>query len=331
MSVNTEPTGPEAQAVAGNAGAAQVPVPPGEAGVMRPVPGGGSVSSVMQSRRRWEFMYFAVRNKKLMLGLVVEAVFVFIAIFGSAIAPYASSKTFTPPGLHPSLNHLFGTTYPFGQDVFSQWLGGVRDSYLVGALGAVSAGVIGLAVGFAAGWRGGWLDELLQLLTNVVVCLPQLVLMIVISAYQTNRSTLFEGVFIGVTGWPWVARAVRAQTFTLKARDFVDMARMSGRRATSIVLKDIAPNMASYIFLVFVLLFASSMLVAVNFDFLGLGPTGTMSIGDMMNLANQWSALQLHVWWWFLPPGAAMTLMVVALLITNVGLDEVFNPKLRQQ
>ncbi len=330
MSVNTEPTGPEVPVVAGPAGEAQAPAPPAEVGVVRPAPGGGSVASVMQTRRRWEFIYFAVRNKKLMIGLGVEAVFVFIAIFGPAIAPYASSKTFGP-GLHPSLNHPFGTTYPFGQDVFSQWLGGVRDSYLVGVLGAVSAGVIGLAVGFAAGWRGGWLDELLQLLTNVVVCLPQLVLLIVITAYQTNRSALFEGVFIGVTGWPWVARAVRAQTFTLKARDFVDLARLSGRRATSIVLKDIAPNMASYIFLVFVLLFASSMLVAVNFDFLGLGPTGTMSIGDMMNLANQWSALQLHVWWWFLPPGAAMTLMVVALLITNVGLDEVFNPKLRQQ
>jgi peptide/nickel transport system permease protein len=281
-------------------------------------------------RRRWEFLYFALRNKKLMLGVGIEAIFVFIAIFGPAIAPYGPNRTF-PPGIAPNIHHLFGTTYPFGQDVFSQWLSGVRDSYLVGALGAGFAGVIGLTVGFAAGWRGGWLDELLQLLTNVIICLPQLVLMIVISAYQTNRSALFEGLFIGITGWPWVARAVRAQTFTLKAREFVDLARLSGRRASSIVLKDIAPNMASYIFLVFVLLFASSMLVAVNFDFLGLGPTGSVSIGDMMNLSQQWNSLQLHVWWWFIPPGAAMTLMVVALLITNVGLDEVFNPKLRQQ
>jgi peptide/nickel transport system permease protein len=331
MSVNIEPSGHKSLATgspaASPAGLGQPSL--AEAGAGGTVAGGG-VAAAFAGRRRWEFMHFALRNKKLMIGAGIEAVFVFVAIFGPLIAPYGVTKTF-PPGLHPSLHHLFGTNAPFGQDVFSQALTGVRDSYMVGALGAVFAGVVGLAVGFAAGWRGGWLDELLQLLTNVVITLPQLVLMIVLSAYQTNRSTLFEGVFIGVTGWPWVARAVRAQTFTLKARDFVDLAKLSGRRASSIVVKDIAPNMASYIFLVFVLLFASSMLVAVNFDFLGLGPSNSYSIGDMMNYASQWSALQLGVWWWFIPPGAAMTLMVVALYITNVGLDEVFNPKLRQQ
>ena len=147
-------------------------------------------------------------------------------------------------------------------------------------------------VGFAAGYRGGVLDEILQLFTNVMICIPALVLLIVISAYLTTRGVLFEGIFIGVTTWPWVARAVRAQTFTLKERDFVDLARLSGKRAVSIVVKDIAPNMASYLFLVFVLLFASSMLVAVNFDFLGLGPTNGLSLGDMMNQSTLWSALE---------------------------------------
>jgi peptide/nickel transport system permease protein len=279
--------------------------------------------------RRWEFLYFALRNRKLMLGLSIELVFVFVAIFGPALAPYGPA-THTTPGLRPSLHHLFGTTSPFGTDVFSQVLYGVRDSYVVGALGTLFAGLLGLVVGFVAGYRGGVVDELLQLFTNVIITIPQLVLLIVISAYLTQRGVLFEGVFIGLTGWPWVARAVRAQTFTLREREFVDLARLSGRRATSIVVRDIAPNMASYIFLVLVLLFASSMLVAVNFDFLGLGPTNGLSLGDIMNQSTLWSALELHMWWWFIPPGAALTLMVAALLIANVGLDEVFNPRLRQ-
>lgn len=279
--------------------------------------------------RRWEFAHFALRNPKFMIGVGIELVFVVLAIFGPLIAPYSPTYHSTP-GLHPSLHHIFGTTSPFGTDVFSQSLYGVRDSYVVGALGALFAGAVGLAMGFAAGYRGGILDEILQLLTNVMICIPQLVLLIVISAYLTTRGVLFEGVFIGVTGWPWVARAVRAQTFTLRERDFVDLARLSGRRAVSIVLKDIAPNMASYIFLVFILLFASSMLVAVNFDFLGLGPTNGLSLGDIMNQSTLWSALELRMWWWFIPPGAALTLMVAALYIANVGLDEVFNPKLRQ-
>ncbi len=333
MSVNTGPTSaPEDFAggtSAGPTGPAVLPasVGVGGAGLAAMAPNAGAAS--FGGGRRWEFLHFALRNPKLMIGLGVELIFVAVAIFGPALAPYSPTYHGTP-GLHPSAHHLFGTTYPFGTDVFSQVLYGVRDSYVVGALGAVFAGAVGLVVGFAAGYRGGLLDELLQLFTNVMICIPQLVLLIVISAYLTTRGVLFEGIFIGVTGWPWVARAVRAQTFTLRERDFVDLARLSGRRAVSIVVKDIAPNMASYIFLVFVLLFASSMLVAVNFDFLGLGPTNGLSLGDIMNQSTLWSALDLHMWWWFIPPGAALTLMVLALYIANVGLDEVFNPKLRQ-
>ena len=251
-----------------------------------------------------------------------------LAIFGPYIAPYGPGKFVAPAHLHPSWQHLFGTTF-FGEDVFSQMLYALRDSYLVGFLGALFAGTVGLVVGFTAGWRGGLIDEILQLFTNIIVMIPALVLLIVIGAYLKTHSAFFEGIFIGLTTWPWVARAVRAQTFTLKERDFVDLARLSGKRGVSIVTKEIAPNMASYLFLVFILLFASSMLIAVSYDFLGLGPTNTVSLGDMMNNAMLWSSLQLHTWWWFIPPGAAMTIMVAALLIANVGLDEVFNPKLR--
>lgn len=278
--------------------------------------------------RRWEFLHFALRNKKLIIGLSIEAVFVLAAVIGPFFAPYSANEFVAPPFLHPSAHHLLGTTY-FGEDVLSVLLYSLRDSYLVGFLGAVFAGVVGLTIGFSAGWRGGWLDEVLQFITNIMIMIPSLVLLIVIGAYLKTRGALFEGVFIGVTTWPWVARAVRAQTFTLKERDFVDLARLSGKRGPSIVLKEIAPNMASYLVLVFILLFGSSMLLAVNYDFLGLGPTNGVSLGDMMNKAELWNALQLHMWWWFIPPGVVMTAIVAALLLANVGLDEVFNPKLR--
>jgi peptide/nickel transport system permease protein len=280
-------------------------------------------------RRRFEFVYFAVRNKKFMLGFTVEAIFIVAAVAGPWLAPSSDQQFVAPPFLHPSLHHLLGTTY-FGEDVFSVLLYSLRDSYLVGFLGALLAGLIGLTVGFAAGWRGGLLDEILQMFTNIVIMMPALVLLLVIGAYFKTHSVFFEGIFIGATSWPWVARAVRAQTFTLRDRDFVDLARMSGKRGPSIVIKDIAPNMASYLLLVFILLFAGSMLLAVSYDFLGLGPTNGVSLGDMMNKAELWSGLTLHMWWWFIPPGAVMTLIVAALYISNVGLDEVFNPKLRE-
>jgi peptide/nickel transport system permease protein len=188
-----------------------------------------------------------------------------------------------------------------------------------------------MLLGFTAGWRGGLLDEVLQMLTNIVVMIPALVLLVVIGAYLPSRSVLFEGLFIGFTTWPWVARAVRAQTFSLRSREFVDLAKLSGKRAPSIIVKDIAPNMASYLFLVIILLFGSSILLAASYDFLGLGPTNVVSLGSMMNQASLGAALFYKWWWWFIPPGVVLTAMVAALLVANVGLDEVFNPKLREQ
>jgi peptide/nickel transport system permease protein len=277
-----------------------------------------------------DFVHYGLRNKKLVFGLGIELLLVLFAIIGPIIAKF-SPGAFTGGQLqHPGGTYWLGTD-TLGHDIFSQLANGLRESYLVGALGAASASVVGMVLGFAAGWRGGILDEVLQMITNIIVMLPSLVLLVVIGSYLTSRSVLFEGVFIGLTTWPWVARAVRAQTFSLRSREFVEMAKLSGKRPLQIIVKDIAPNMASYLFLVIILLFGSSMLLAASYDFLGLGPTGTVSLGTMMNQANNEAALLYHEWWWFIPPGAVLTAMVAALLVANVGLDEVFNPKLREQ
>ena len=282
-----------------------------------------------RTAKHGDLLYYALHNKKLVFGLVLEALFVLTALLGPVISPH-NMTDFFGSYLRPSSQHWLGTDN-LGHDLFAEVVNGLQVSYMVGALGALCAALVGMVIGFTAGYRGGLLDDVLQVFTNIMVMIPSLVLLIVIGAYLKTRGVLFEGAFIGLTTWPWVARAVRAQTFTLRSREFVDLARLSGRRAYSIVVRDIAPNMASYLFLVIILLFGSSMLLAANFDFLGLGPTTGVSLGNIMNQSTLWSALQLHYWWWFLPPGLLLTGMVAALLVANVGLDEVFNPKLREQ
>jgi peptide/nickel transport system permease protein len=280
-------------------------------------------------RKRNDFLHYGLRNKKLIFGLGLELILVLVAIIGPFIAKYGPMEI-TPAQLqHPSGTYWLGTDN-LGEDLFSQITNGLRESYLVGLLGAGSAALIGMALGFLAGWRGGWLDEILQFITNIIVMIPSLVLLIVIGSYLSSKNILFEGLFIGLTTWPWVARAVRAQTFSLRTREYVDLARLSGKRPLSIIVKEIAPNMASYLFLAVILLFGSSMLIAASYDFLGLGPTNVASLGWTMAQAQNFGALGYHLWWWFIPPGAVLTLMVAALLIANVGLDEVFNPKLRE-
>lgn len=282
-----------------------------------------------QPKKRHETLYFALRNNKLRIGLVVLAIFVVLTIVGPFLTDYAPNDYVGPSAQPPSSEYWFGTT-TFGQDVFTQFILGLEATFLVGIVGGGLGTLIGVLVGFTAGYRGGMVDELLNTLTNIVLVIPTLAILLIIAAYLEVRGVLAESIFIGLTAWPWAARAIRAQTFSLRSRDFVDLARISGMTSRKIILTEIAPNMMSYLFMTFILQFGGAILIAATLDFIGLGPTQGISLGLMMNNALLWSALHLGMWWWFVPPGVAITAIVGALYVMNVGLDEVFNPKLRE-
>jgi peptide/nickel transport system permease protein len=301
--------------------------------VVGPLAAGEAPKSAAASRMSGtqEMLHFALRNRKLVFGLSVTLVMLLFALIGPWIAQhppleYGGDLYWAPTTRH---GHWFGTTM-LGQDVFAQFATGLRLLFIVGALAGGIAASIGMVVGFTAGYRGGLVDDMLNMLTNVVLVIPTFALLLVIAAYLQVRGIMTEAIFIGLTSWPWAARALRAQTFSLVSRDFVDMARMSGRNSRQIIFKEIAPNMSSYLFMMFILLFGGAVLIAATLDFIGLGPSNTISLGMMMQLSVQNAALQLHMWWWFIPPGLAIMLIVGSLYVMNVGLDEVFNPKLRE-
>ena len=281
-------------------------------------------------KKKNEILYFALRNNKLRVGLTIIILFLVLTFVGPMLTDYAPYDYLNPKGAQPpSSEYWFGTTM-FGQDVFTQFVHGLKATFLVGAIGGGLGTFIGILIGFTAGYRGGIIDELLNTLTNIVLVIPTLAILLIIAAYLTVRGILVESIFIGCTAWPWAARAIRAQTFSLRSRDFVDLARLSGMRAWKIIFTEIAPNMMSYLLLVFILQFGGAILIAATLDFIGLGPTNAVSLGLMMNNAVLWGALLLGIWWWFVPPGIAIMAIVGALYVTNVGLDEVFNPKLRE-
>ena len=278
-----------------------------------------------------EMLHFALRNRKVVFGACVVGFMLLFALVGPMLAqnaPLEYTGHLTQP---PSTEHglWFGTTLQ-GQDVYAQFTNGLRLAFFVGVLGGGIACGVGMLVGFTAGYRGGVVDELLNGLTNVVLVIPTFALLLVIAAYLPSRGIMAEAVFIGLTSWPWAARAVRAQTFSLVSRDFVGLARLSGEPSRKIVFREIAPNMSSYLVMMFILLFGNAILIAATLDFIGLGPSNTISLGMMMQLSVQNAALQLGLWWWFVPPGIGIMAIVGGLYVMNVGLDEVFNPKLRE-
>ena len=278
---------------------------------------------------RSEILHFAFRNTKLVVGLTVVLAFLALAIVGPWLTDATPFEFGYPLGEPPSREHWLGTTSP-GQDVYAQFVYGLRSSFIVGALAAAVAAVLGLAIGFVSGYLGGVVDEVLSMLTNIVLVIPTLAVLIIVSAYLSVGSLFSEAMLIGLTSWPWAARAIRAQTFSLGSRDFVSLARLSGQGTVKVIVREIAPNMSSYLFLTFILLFGGSVLTAATLDFLGLGPSQVMSLGLMMNSAVSNAALQLGMWWWFIPPGIGITAVVGGLYVMNVGLDEVFNPRLRR-
>lgn len=278
---------------------------------------------------RLEALYFALRNPKLVVGLSIVLLFLLVGLVVPPFLEHTPGERYAPPLLPPSAEHWFGTTQ-FGQDLFTQFVYGIRSTFLVGFLGGGIAAVIGMTIGFVAGYKGGWIDEVLNMLTNVVLVLPTLAVLFIIAAYVDSYGVVTQSFFIGMTSWPWAARAVRSQALSLSSRDFVDLARLSGVRPWKIIVRDIAPNMSSYLFMTFILLFGGAVLAAAGLDFVGLGPNDGMSLGLIMHQAVKWGALQLGVWWWFVPPGLGITAIVGSMYVMNVGLDEVFNPKLRE-
>ncbi|GAA1458724.1 ABC transporter permease [Nocardiopsis exhalans] len=280
-------------------------------------------------RKVSETLHFARRNPKLLIGSGIVLGLLLLGLIGPLFVTEGPNVYIGPQSQPPSSEYWMGTT-SFGQDIWAQFVHGLRSTFITGALGGGIAFVVGTTVGFVAGYKGGLVDEILNMLTNVVLVLPALVVLIVAVAYLDVRGLVVQALFIGLTSWPWAARAVRSQALSLATRDYVDLARLSGRRTWRIITTEIAPNMSSYLVMSFILLFGGAVLIAAGLDFIGLGPTGGVSLGLMLESAVQWSALQLGMWWWFIPPGAAITLLVGSMYILNVGLDEVFNPKLRE-
>jgi len=277
-----------------------------------------------------EILFFAFRNVKLRAGLIIVLFFLLLGIFGPMISKYQDPLDYVGQGYQPpSKDHWLGTT-TFGQDVFTQLVYGIRSSFFVGLVGGGIATIIGLVIGFLAGYEGGWIDELLMMLTNILLVIPTLALLIIVAAYLPYRGVFIQSIIIGLTAWPWTARAVRSQTLSLRTREFVNLARISGRSHMKIIMYEVLPNMMSYVFMVFILQFGGAILAAVGLDFIGLGPSRGISIGLMLQNAVLWNAIQLGMWWWAIPPGLVITLVVGALYFMNVGLDEVFNPRLRE-
>jgi peptide/nickel transport system permease protein len=267
------------------------------------------------------------RSAKIWAGLVIVLLFLLLAVVGPLLVgdPVKGS----PVGLTgPSGAHWLGTTQS-GQDVLAQLVNGARVSLGVGFLSATIATALSIVVGLIGGYAGGVVDEILSLLTNIFLVLPALPLVIVLAGYLPSRGVGPVAVVIAVTGWAWGARVLRAQTLTLRRRDYVEAARVSGERAWRIVVCEILPVEFPIIATSFLATVIGAVLAEAGLSFLGLANLSTVSWGTMLYFAETNQALLVGAWWWFIPPGLCIALLGAGLGLLNFGIDEIANPRLR--
>lgn len=253
-----------------------------------------------------------------------------IAAF-AIIAPYVTqdAKNYDAARfLAPSSDHLLGTNN-IGADVLAQLAEGAGGSLMVGLIAGLIAIVLSLTFGIVGGYIGGWTDEILSLITSVMLVIPGLPLVIVIAAYLENRSLSIIAIVLGVTSWAGPAIVLRTQARSLRNRDYVAAGRVAGERPLRIILVEILPNLLPLLAAQFLGAFVAAILAEAGLSFLGLGPSGSLTWGVMLNQAMQHNAFQVGAWWWFVPPGLMIALFGCGLSLINFSIDEIINPKLR--
>jgi peptide/nickel transport system permease protein len=294
----------------------------------RPVPGSVTPGTAQRRRRALRLP----RSPKIIAGLAILAFFVLLAIIGPLVAPYSPDQIFanSPVPLPPSAAHWLGTTN-LQQDVFSQLLVGGGDMLLVSFIAGVIATTLSVVIGVSAGYLGGLTDDLLSMLSNIFLVMPALPLLVILFGFlgKTGSNDLFlVGLIISVTGWAWGARVLRAQTLSLRNRDYVDSARIIGERRRRIIFAEILPNLTPIVAssFLFTVLYAIGTYTAMAF--LGL-VNPNWSWGGILYYAQGSNAELTGYWWWYIPPGLAIALLGTSLVLLNFGIDEFINPRLR--
>jgi peptide/nickel transport system permease protein len=233
----------------------------------------------------------------------------------------------------PNVRVLPLGTDNMGRDVLPELVKATGVSLLIGLVAGTVATLIGLTLGLLAGYVGGMVDDIIMFFTNLFTVIPSFVLLILISFSigQEHRGAFTIAVVIGLTSWVWTTRAVRSQVLSLRNRDHVNLSKLSGHSIIHIIIADILPYIASYVVMAFILQISSGILTEAGLSILGLGPrtTDVPTLGLMMNWAMIYQAHILGKWWAYFPVIVTIALITFSMNLMNTGLDQVFNPALR--
>lgn len=299
-----------------------------------PASGRSSAASFRWKLRRetWGRTWAQFRaNRAGMVGLAVLLLFAVIAVFAPLLADSNELRVSAASGpilAPPSGKYPLGTD-DNGRSVLTLLIFGARVPLLVGLTATVISMVIGTIVGMASGMSDGWPGTVLFRLTEWFIVIPFLPLALVL-ATLLGGSLFSIIVVIGITGWPAAALVIRAQTFTVRERPFMERARVLGAGPWHLMVKHVFPNVLPLVFANTTLTVAGSVLAETTLSFLGFGDPTAVSWGTMLNAAFGTGAMSLGAWWALLPPGICVVALVLAFTMAGQALEDIVNPRLKE-
>jgi peptide/nickel transport system permease protein len=268
-----------------------------------------------------------LKNWVSVLGLVILLLLLITALIGPVLAPFDPDdleigRRATPPG-----TTFWVGTDELGRDVFSRAVTAIRVSLLVGVIAAAVSTVVGVLVGSLAGFFGGWLDHVLMRITEVFQVVPMFFLAVVLVALF-GASVLNIIISIALLTWPIIARLTRSEFLSLKTRQYVDAAYLSGASNTRLIFGEILPNAMGPVIVSATLLVGRAMLTEAGLSFLGLGDPSRISLGVMLYQSRPFVQF---AWWAAFFPGMMIFLAVLSTNLIGDGLNDVINPHLNEE
>jgi peptide/nickel transport system permease protein len=268
-------------------------------------------------------------NKMLVAGIALVVCVILFGMVGSVFVPKARAEVGAGrPSRPPSVEFLLGTDQQ-GRDVLANVVLGTPATLKIGLIAGVIGVTVGTLIGLLAGYAGGASDASIRLFIDVLLTIPNLMVLVVITSMLSGVSVEGMGVIIAALAWMWPARTVRSQVLSIRERMYVQVARLNGVRPLGIVVRELLPNLLPFVAASFVGSIAAAILASIGLSALGLGPQNDASLGLTIYWAIFYGALIRQLWWWFAPPIVITIVLFVGLFMTTAGLDRIANPRLR--
>jgi len=279
------------------------------------------------------FARYLRRNPTLGVGILILLALGLFVIWGHLFYDVSRVEALSVPANRaPDGEFPLGTDRQ-GRDILAVIIVGTPLTLRIGLIAGMIGIGLGMVLAFVAAYSGGWLDELIRTGTDVMLTVPQLLVLVLIAVSVPRGGLTVDqmALAVAVLAWRWPARTIRSQVLVMREKSYVQVAKLSGTGPVGIIFQEMMPNLAPYIAASFVSAVASAILSSIGLEALGLGPLDSPTIG-MTIYWNIWYSSILHGWWWWLmPPIVVIVLLFVGLFMITAGLDEVANPRLRKR